>query len=104
MDKRVIHQEYLEFWLNGGSIEIKIDHGNEGESGWCNFKLETFPLTSFNSDNCYFRRKLLAVDVLTVFRELESLSESHRDGVLYLEDVQRCLTRHIDESFEVVKC
>ena len=102
MSKRVIHQDYLEFWLNGGDIEIKIDHGTEGESAWCDFKLETFQITSFNKSDCYFRRKLVAVDVLSVFREIDNLSHSHVDGVLYLEDVRMCLSRHIYDSYEVV--
>lgn len=105
MNKLVKHQEFLEAWLLGEIIEIKIDHGNEGESGWCDFNLDSFNLNQFNSESCYFRKKvnLVAIDINTVFRQIKSLAYSHTDGVLYLEDVNVCLTRNIDENYKVVE-
>lgn len=105
MTKRVVHQEYLEAWLRGESVEVMLDHGNEGFSGWCTFSLEVFPLSLFNNESCEFRHKLnlVAVDVVKIFRDLENLAYSHVDGVLYLEDVRVFISRHINEDFTVVE-
>lgn len=85
MKKRVIHQEYLQMWLNGVELEIKtVDE-------WRPYSEMLFGLDAFNRDAYEFRKKPEVVKVdIEKFKYL-----IHNSSIIYSDEDE--IIEHLSE-------
>ena len=85
MTKRVLHQEYLEAWLRGESVDVK--YGIRGH--WYKFGVEEYQIDGFNNVNYEFRitPKAIEVNLTEFYAEYDSITsvnfrESFLEGLI----------------------
>lgn len=89
MNKRAIHQEYLEMYLQG--IDVEIYDSRQ----WWVFNLENWSLDDFTNDSHKFRKATTyqQVDVEGLIKSLEDYDNNHTTW--FLEDILPLINIHI---------
>ena len=85
--RRVLHQEYLQMWLNGVELEVKI-HGN-----WYPYSIELCSLGAFDCKHYEFRKKpkLVKVDIDKFKYLIHNSSMIYSDEDEIIEHLSECI-------------
>lgn len=86
-NNRVIHQEYLQVWLNGEELEIKMF------DNWTPYSIELCSLGAFNCKHYEFRKKpkLVKVDVDKFKDLLYNSSKIYTDEDEIINHLSECI-------------